>query len=537
MSVWTIRRRPSRVALVVIVLVILLFWRQGLPFSLGLSRIDGIPFRKTSFDWATLRHSYPTSSIRPLPAGEPLRLPKVQYEFPDETAADREKRETRRAAVLNAFKRSWNSYRRYAWMQDELAPVAGKGKTTFGGLAATMVDSLDTLWIMGLRKEFKEAVRAVALIDWNDTAENALNMFETTIRHLGGLLSAYDLSHERALLAKAVELGDMLYTGFDTENRMPPFWFDFAAAKGGFQRVGNRDSSAAGCSLSLEFTRLSQLTGNPKYFDAAENVKQLLYRTQNQTKLPGMWPAYLNYRLETASDNFFSIGAQADSLYEYLVKMHALLGGLDPEYVTLSVGALERIKESILFRPMIPGDEDILFPGNAYYRSEDDTDLQPDPQHLGCFAGGMYGLAGKILEMEGYIEIGEQATRGCVWAYQAFPTGIMPEVFRVIACGTKNLERCDWNETRWDIEGSRGMVKGFKDIRDQRYLLRPEAIESVFYMYRITGKQEYQDMAWTMFESIVKATETPLAYSSISNVNVEGKTFKLDSMEVSHKHN
>lgn len=107
-----------------------------------------------------------------------------------------------------------------------------------------MVDTLDTLWMMGLKDEFHEAAAAAVTIDW-ETKETAVNMFETTIRHIGGLLSAYDLSQEPALLHKAIELGNMLYAGFDTPNRMPPFWLDFDKAKAGDLQPGSYDPSAS----------------------------------------------------------------------------------------------------------------------------------------------------------------------------------------------------------------------------------------------------------------------------------------------------
>ena len=106
-------------------------------------------------------------------------------------------------------------------MKDEVTPLSNGHRTTFGGWAATLVDSLDTLWIMGFHKEFNEAVSAVAKIDFVIPMQPELNVFETTIRYLGGLLAAYDLSERRILLDKTQELGDMLYAAFDTENRMP----------------------------------------------------------------------------------------------------------------------------------------------------------------------------------------------------------------------------------------------------------------------------------------------------------------------------
>ncbi|KAF6831046.1 endoplasmic reticulum mannosyl-oligosaccharide -alpha-mannosidase [Colletotrichum plurivorum] len=547
----TIRRRPTRLPIYLgIALTLLFFWHTGLPIGGSSPRVlsyDGIIYRKSSYDWGSLKLQYPHEKpLRTPPRGTPLELPRVQYDFAagksggskkgkklsHDEDADREREqqiESRRVTVANAFRRSWASYSEHAWTWDELTPVSGHGKNTFGGWAASMVDGLDTLYIMGMHDEFKHAVRTVALIDWANTTESAANMFETTIRHLGGLISAYDLSGEPVLLAKAIELGDMLYMGFDTPNHMPPFWFKFSEAKYGTQSVSTHESSAAGCSLSMEFTRLSQITGDPKYYDATERVKEFLVKTQHDTKLPGMWPTFLNYREEKVDDSAFTIGAQADSLYEYLPKMYALLGGLDPEYEKLTTGSFDAINKHILFRPILPNKTDVLVPGNVFARTSS-VDLTPEAQHLGCFAGAMYALAGKLLQDKSYLSIGEKISRGCAWAYKAFPTGIMPEIMTLHPCDKPDHAACEYDA---DVHSHIGMPPGVKDVRDGRYILRPEAIESVFYMYRITGDDEWRELAWDMFQAIQRATETPLAYSAISNVNVASAdvTTKTDSME------
>jgi mannosyl-oligosaccharide alpha-1,2-mannosidase len=526
--------RPSRLPLfLATVLLLVLFWYQGLPRVHNYFFYNGFRYRKSSFDWSKVEQAHPVDSIRQLPTYLPEQLPRVQHDFHTGKSSNKDVLGSRRREVLDAFTKSWDSYKERAWMYDELRPVSGNGRMAFGGFAATLIDSLDTLWIMGLHDDFRHAVQAVAILDWANTTDTSVNMFETTIRHLGGLLGAYDLSQEPVLLAKAIELGNMLYAGFDTPNRMPRFWFVFEDAKTGKQVAEDHQSSAAGTSLSMEFTRLSQLTGNSKYFDATDRVKGFLYKNRYETKLPGMWPMYLDYRSERADDNVFTLGAQADSLYEYLPKMHALLGGLDEQYVDMSKGALDAIKKHLLFRPMTSNKADILFSGNAIARNPRDVELAPEGQHLGCFVAGMYGLAGKLLEREDYVDIGEKIAQGCAWAYKAFPTGIMPEIFNLIPCTTPDLGPCEWDEERWQKEGDKTLEKGFRNARDPRYLLRPEAIESLFYMYRITGKEEYQEMAWTMFQAIRKATETELAFSSIFSVTTAGETSKLDSMEVS----
>ncbi|KAL2148897.1 hypothetical protein VTH82DRAFT_1583 [Thermothelomyces myriococcoides] len=534
-----IDRRLARVLFATVLFVtITLLLRPSRPHLLYSSSSRTHPeirFQPSSFDWTTVVLRYPVSSIRPLPTGSPQPQPQIQHAFPgyvhDATARARQQ------AVRDAFVKSWKSYKKHAWLRDELAPVSGGGRTTFGGWAATLIDALDTLWIMGLTDEFYEAAAAAARLDWAETPDSAANLFETTIRHLAGLLSAYDLSGEPALLAKARELGDMLYLAFDTPNRLPGFWFRFEDAKQGRQVAGTNDPSASPCSLSLEFTRLSLLTGDPKYYDAVAGVTDFLERTQNHSKLPGLWPKLINFRNEEVDQGSFTLGGQADSLYEYLAKMPALLGlGRAPEsYETMYRTAMDVSARHILFRPMVPDDDpegqDVLFAGDAYaYR--DHVEHIPQGQHLACFAGGMFALGGRLFAIPDHVHLGERLARGCAWAYRVFPTGLMPEIFTMIACESVDDGPCRWDEDRWQRErGVSRLPKGFKSARDRRYILRPEAIESIFVLYRITGKEDLRELAWRMFRSVMEATETPLAFSAIDDVTVEGKTTKMDSME------
>jgi len=420
-------------------------------------------------------------------------------------------------------------------MQDELTPLTGRGKNTYGGWAATLVDSMDTLWIMGLKKEFNEAAQAAVTLDWDHIQGTACNMFETTIRHLGGFLSAYDLSREPALLAKAVELGDMLYAGFDTPNHMPPFWFDFEKAKTGRLVPDDHQPAASATTLSMEFTRLAQLTGNNKYYDAIARVTDRLFENQNVTKLPGMWPAFFDLKSGVFNhDNTFTLGALSDSMYEYVLKMHLLLGATEPKYEQLYLTAADTIIKHLVFRPMTPNNPNILFTGT--YRVGDNVPLEPEGQHLACFAGGMFALGGRVFGIPEHVDIGARLTNGCIWAYNSFPTGVAPEIFKLVPC--KSLKKCKWDENRWlkavntDMDGRDTLPKGFQNARDPSYMLRPEALESVFILYRITGHEEYREAAWRMFQSIQNATETTYGNAAIKDVTSTGKPEQNDSMEV-----
>jgi hypothetical protein len=80
-------------------------------------------------------------------------------------------------------------------------------------------------------------------------------------------------------------------------------------------------------SLALEFTRLSQLTGNAKYYDAVHRVMVLFEEQQNLTTLPGTLPINANPSTENFHwDTQYPLGACRDSFYEYLIKMVGLLG-------------------------------------------------------------------------------------------------------------------------------------------------------------------------------------------------------------------
>ncbi len=166
---------------------------------------------------------YPVTSFIPLPTGTPAKIPAIQAQYKPEAVAAKEERLRRQAAVKESFVHSWSGYKKYAWLRDEVVPVTEGYRDTFGGWAATLVDALDTLWIMGMKDDFVIAVSAVEDIDFTTTETDKINVFETTIRYLGGFLAAYDISGQKypMLLAKAIEVGDLLMSCFDTPNRMP----------------------------------------------------------------------------------------------------------------------------------------------------------------------------------------------------------------------------------------------------------------------------------------------------------------------------
>lgn len=236
----------------------------------------------------------PKESIIALPTGAPKIIPKIQHDFEDETPTAKINREKRQDMVRKEFKRAWDGYRTNAWLHDELSPVSGKFRDPFCGWAATLVDTLDTLWIMGLHDDFEDAAKAVDLIDFTTSSRADIPVFETTIRYMGGLLAAYDVSggKYKNLLDKAVELAEILMGIFDTPNRMPDLYYRWKPAFASQPHMaGVRANLAELGSLSLEFTRLAQITKEVRYYDAIARITNALSEWQDRgTKLDGVFP-------------------------------------------------------------------------------------------------------------------------------------------------------------------------------------------------------------------------------------------------------
>ena len=126
----------------------------------------------------------------------------------------------RRDAIRNSMKHAWNGYKKSAWGADEMLPISEYGHDNWGGMGVTLVDALDTLWLMDMKDEFWEARNWVRdHLDHDHVG--GVSVFETTIRSLGGLLSAYDWSGDKVFLDQAKDLGERLFHAFDSGSGFP----------------------------------------------------------------------------------------------------------------------------------------------------------------------------------------------------------------------------------------------------------------------------------------------------------------------------
>jgi len=118
--------------------------------------------------WRSMKEHYPvpTQSLIHLPKGTPKTIPKIQHKFAVESTQEKQDRQIKLDEIKRVMNRTWYAYREHAWGHDEMMPLQATQnipgtrriayRDPFAGWGATLVDSLDTLWIMGMKEEFDE---------------------------------------------------------------------------------------------------------------------------------------------------------------------------------------------------------------------------------------------------------------------------------------------------------------------------------------------------------------------------------------------
>ncbi|XP_050227860.1 mannosyl-oligosaccharide 1,2-alpha-mannosidase MNS1 isoform X1 [Mercurialis annua] len=403
----------------------------------------------------------------------------------------------RRQKVKEAMIHAWSSYEKYAWGHDELQPQTKIGIDSFGGLGATLVDSLDTLYIMGLDEQFQRAREWVAnSLDFNKDYD--ASVFETTIRVVGGLLSAYDLSGDKVFLEKAKDIADRLLPAWDTKTGIPYNIINLAHGNAHNPGWTGGDSILADSGTEqLEFIALSQRTGDPKYQLKVENVIMELNKTFPDD---GLLPIYINPDRGIGSFSTITFGAMGDSFYEYLLKVW--IQGNKTSSVRLYREMWEKSMEGLssLVRKTTPS--------SFTYICEKSGDVLTDKMdELACFAPGMLalGLSGYApAQSHKFLSLAEELAWTCYNFYQSTPTKLAGENYFFHSDQDMNVG------TSWNI-------------------LRPETVESLFYLWRFTGNKTYQEWGWNIFQAFEKNSRIETGYVGLKDVNTGVKDNTMQS--------
>lgn len=414
--------------------------------------------------------------------------------------------------VRDVFLESWDSYETYAWGKDVYHPISQSGENMGPKpLGWMIVDSLDTLLIMDCKEQFEKAKKWVKE-DLDYHFDYNVNVFETTIRMLGGLLSAHHLSEEDLFLDKANDLANALLGGFESKSGIPYSSVNLLSGAGVKNHVDNGASSTAEvATLQLEFKYLAKLTGEVNFWEKAEKIMKIL--DDNKPK-DGLVPIYVHPDTGNFQGNLIRLGSRGDSYYEYLLKQYLQTSNEEPIYWDLYRESVDGVKKHLVRQS---------YPSRLTFIGELENGingaLSPKMDHLVCFYGGLLAVGatnGLTYEeakkspnwdddKESDFILGQELTHTCYKMYHDVPTGLSPEI--VV-----------FNE-----DTSKDYDFYIKKL-DRHNLQRPETVESLFYLYRLTGDVKYRQWGLEIFESFVKYTKVvddngKTSYTSLDDVS------------------
>lgn len=427
---------------------------------------------------------------------------------------------------------------------DEYHPVSKSGRFMAepNGLGWIIVDALDTMMLMNFTRELKHAREWIsASLDYDKKQD--VNTFETTIRMLGGLLSAHYLqdvlpgmkpegnNEEDLYLEKATDLADRLMGAYESPSGVPWASVILSESRGEQSHAdGGASSTAEATTLQLEMKYLAYLTGEANYWEKAEKVMQVV--DDNGAK-DGLVPIFIYANLGGAfRGNEIRLGSRGDSYYEYLIKQYLQTQKQEPIYLDMWNESLAGVKKHL-----ITYSKDTHFTVLAERPNGLGGHLHPKMDHLVCFMPGTIALAatggisvaeakklpswGKQQEED--MELARELMKTCMGMYRVTATGLAPEIAHFEIYDPPKMMRDEMLPSKSELEkdeDANWRADYILKPADRHNLQRPETVESLFYMWRITGDEMYREWGWEMFESFVKHTivEGGGGFTSISDV-------------------
>jgi hypothetical protein len=428
--------------------------------------------------------------------------------------------------VKDVFLESWASYETYAWGKDVFHPISQSGENMGPKpLGWMIVDSLDTLMIMDCPEQLNRAHKWVKE-ELNYNFNYNVNVFETTIRMLGGLLSAHHLSGDDLYLDRAADLANALLGGFKSPTGIPFASVNLETGEGVESHVdGGASSTAEVATLQLEFKYLAKLTGEANFWEHAEKVMQVLDANKPQD---GLVPIYVNPKTGKYQGRLIRLGSRGDSYYEYLLKQYLQTNNEEQIYLDMYRESVKGVKKHMIGKSK---------PSGLTYVGELDQgiagSLSSKMDHLVCFYGGLLALGatnGLTLkearqmptwntESEADFKLGEDLTYTCYRMYHDIEeTGLAPEI--VVFNKEETVDKKDF----------------FIKPLDRHNLQRPETVESLFYLYRLTKDPKYREWGYEIFQNFVEHAKVVdangvVSYTSLNDITKSNPADHRDNME------
>ncbi|KDQ13363.1 glycoside hydrolase family 47 protein [Botryobasidium botryosum FD-172 SS1] len=391
--------------------------------------------------------------------------------------------------VKDLFVSVYGDYKKYAFPHDDLLPVSASWTDSRNGWGATVVDSLSTMLLMGLDDLYADALNFTAKIDFSKSkTSSTVSVFETTIRYLGGTLSAYELGGKKdaILIEKAKQVADKMAVAWVGKNEIPYGFVNFSTNK---PTIATSNIAEAG-TLALEWATLAKYTGNSTYRALAE--KALKRIGDNAAPLPGLSVQGIDPSNGNPVGDYI---LAVDSSIRYLAKNSSVGNHL---YLTDYTGGRNRYVSS----------------------------------NLACFHGGNWIMGGKLLDNSTIVDYGLRLADACFNTYSQTATGIGPEVFAYVGSDGGTYTGAGLSTSDLNFYNQVGFYHGFYVYPGGYgyWDMRPEVLESNFYAWRATGDIKYQQRAAAALKSIKTYAKARAGYGGIQNI-LDAKSSVMDHTE------
>lgn len=391
--------------------------------------------------------------------------------------AQRVDRQKLAAEVKTEFLHAWNGYKKYAWGHDDLKPLSKTYHDWYTEpLLMTPVDALDTMMFMGLKDEFATTHHYI-VENLSFDKDISVQNFEVTIRLLGGLLTNYQLSGDKRFLELAEDLGARLLPVFESPTGMPYRYVNLRtkAVRG---PVSNPAETGT---LLIEFGTLSKLTGKPIFYDKAKRALVETFKRRSSIGLVGEW---INVETGEWTNKDSHISGAIDSYYEYLLKCSLLFE--DPDCQQMWNESLVAINKYLL---------DNSVRRQVWYGHADmNTGKRGATKY-----GALDAFFPAVLAMSGDLGKAKALQESSFLMWQK--AGIEPEEY----------------DYRADVITSPG------------YPLRPEIVESTYYLYHYTKDPKYLRMGEKLWRDFVKYCRTETGYAALKSVITKEKSDAMQS--------
>ena len=384
------------------------------------------------------------------------------------------------AEVKTEFLHAWNGYKKYAWGHDDLKPLSKTYHDWYAQpLLMTPVDALDTMILMGFKDEAATTHKYI-IDNLSFDKDISVQNFEITIRLLGGLLTNYQLTGDKRFLNLAEDLGTRLLPVFESPTGMPYRYVNLKT-KAVRDPVSNPAETGT---LLIEFGTLSKLTSKPIFYDKAKRALVETFKRRSSIGLVGEW---INVETGQWTNTDSHISGAIDSYYEYLLKGSILFK--DAECKQMWDASIVSINKYLADSVPQAGSSQLWY-GHG--------DMNTGKRAATTY-GALDAFFPAVLALSGDLEKAKQLQASSFYMWQR--AGIEPEEF-------------NYREDK---------------ITSPGYPLRPEIVESTYYLYHYTRDPQYLRMGEQLWRDFVKTCRTDEAYAALKSVVTKEKSDSMQS--------